>query len=348
MYCRASHCLSVIFSTIHLTKRAMPTPLLDVRNLYLHYADLQGAVHAVDGLSFTLAEKGHALGIVGESGSGKSSLALAIMRLLPNNVARYAGEIYFNGELISSLSDAQFRRAIRWRKIAMVPQGALNGFNPVVRVGEQIIEPAVVDGAIKRAAARQRAQELLTLVGLPPDIYNRYPHELSGGMKQRAMIAAALIMEPPLVIMDEPTSALDVSVQAQIMNLLKRLKRELGLSLIFITHDIALASDICDSLAVVYAGELVETGSAEQMLTAPQHPYSQKLLASIPRLHDPEMPAFIPGAPPDLHEPPTGCRFHLRCPLVFDRCRAESPPLFAPKVGQFTRCWLLDPVDSRQ
>ena len=321
----------------------MANPLLDIRNLYLHYADRRGAVHAVDGLSFTLDGDGQALGVVGESGSGKSSLALAIMRLLPTNVARYDGEIVFQGEQISELSDTQFRREIRWRKIAMVPQGALNGFNPVLRVGDQIIEPLVVDGVIDRRTARTRAQELLELVGLPTELYHRYPHELSGGMKQRAMIAAALIMEPPLVIMDEPTSALDVSVQAQIMNLLKRLKRELGLSIIFITHDIALASDICDRLAVVYAGELVEIGSAEQMLTSPQHPYSQKLLASIPRLHDPQMPEFISGAPPDLREPPAGCRFHLRCPAVFERCRIESPPVFEPEPGQQVSCWLLDP-----
>ena len=320
----------------------MTTPLLDVRNLYLHYADSRGAVRAVDGLSLTLTANGQALGVVGESGSGKSSLALALMRLLPTNLARYAGEIFFQGEKISALSDLQFRREIRWRKIALVPQGALNGFNPVLRVGEQIIEPLVVDGVLGRRLARKRAQELLELVGLTPDSYNRYPHELSGGMKQRAMIAAALIMQPPLIIMDEPTSALDVSVQAQIMNLLKRLKRELGLSIIFITHDIALASDICDSLAVVYAGELAEIGSAEHLLLAPQHPYSQKLIASIPRLHAAEMPAFIPGSPPDLRQPPAGCRFHLRCPAVFARCKIESPPIFEPQPGQLTRCWLAE------
>jgi oligopeptide/dipeptide ABC transporter ATP-binding protein len=178
---------------------------------------------------------------------------------------------------------------------------------------------------------------------LPAEVYTRYAHELSGGMKQRAMIAAALILQPPLIIMDEPTSALDVSVQAQIMNLLKRLKRELGLSIIFITHDIALASDVCDRLAVVYAGELVEQGSAEQMLLAPTHPYSQKLLASIPRLHDAKMPDFIPGAPPDLRAPPVGCRFHLRCPQVFDRCRNVAPPLFTPEPGRQSRCWLVEP-----
>ncbi|MEZ4862944.1 MAG: ABC transporter ATP-binding protein [Caldilineaceae bacterium] len=315
--------------------------LLDVRNLYLHYADQRGAVHAVDGLSFQLAAKGQALGIVGESGSGKSSLALAIMRLLPTNVARYDGAVYLNGAEISQMPEGRFRREVRWQQIAWVPQGALNGFNPVVRVGEQIIEPAVVDGILHRREARQRAEELLTLVGLPPEIYNRYPHELSGGMKQRAMIASALILRPPLIIMDEPTSALDVSVQAQIMNLLKRLKQELGLSIIFITHDIALASDLCDQLAVVYAGELVEIGSIDQMLTAPTHPYTQKLLASIPRLRDPQLPEFIPGAPPDLREPPTGCRFHLRCPLAFDRCKSESPLFFEPQPGQRARCWLL-------
>lgn len=319
----------------------MTTPLLDVHNLYLHYADRRGAVRAVDGLSFTLPEKGEALGVVGESGSGKSSLAAAIMRLLPTNVARYAGEVYLNGVDIAQLSDQRFRREIRWQQIAWVPQGALNGFNPVVRVGEQIVEPAVVNGIMNHRAARERAEELLTLVGLPAEIYTRYPHELSGGMKQRAMIAGALILQPPLIIMDEPTSALDVSVQAQIMNLLKRLKRELGLSLIFITHDIALASDICDRLAVVYAGELAEIGSAEQMLQAPTHPYSQKLLASIPRLHDPQMPAFIPGAPPDLREPPAGCRFHPRCPQAFVRCQSEPPPLFTPQSGQQSRCWLV-------
>jgi oligopeptide/dipeptide ABC transporter ATP-binding protein len=323
-------------------KHAMTTPLLDIRNLYLHYADRKGAVRAVDGLSFTLPAKGEAIGVVGESGSGKSSLAAAIMRLLPANVARFEGEVYLNGLEISHLSDQRFRREIRWQQIAWVPQGALNGFNPVVRVGEQIIEPAVVNGTLTRRAARERAEELLSLVGLPAEIYSRYAHELSGGMKQRAMIAGALILQPPLMIMDEPTSALDVSVQAQIMNLLKRLKRELGLSIIFITHDIALASDICDTLAVVYAGELAEIGSAEQMLTAPTHPYSQKLLASIPRLHDPQMPEFIPGAPPDLREPPAGCRFHPRCPYVFDRCRVETPPLFTPQAGQRSRCWLVE------
>ena len=182
--------------------------ILSVRNLYLHYSDPLGPVRAVDGVSFDLEAGGQALGLVGESGSGKSSLGAAILRMLPSNVARYEGEVMLDGRNLLTLADAELRSQFRWKKIALVPQGAMNGFNPVIRVGEQIIEPAIYDGAIDSRTARSRAHELLERVGLPSDIYNRYPHELSGGMKQRAMIAAALILHPPLVIMDEPTSAL--------------------------------------------------------------------------------------------------------------------------------------------
>lgn len=323
-----------------MTTRAATT-LLDIRDLSFHYADRAGPVRAVDRVSFSLASGGSALGLVGESGSGKSSLALAIMRMLPANVARYDGEIWLNGQELLGMADESFRQQIRWRKLALVPQGAQNGFNPVVRVGEQIIEPLVVGGVAGKREARARALELLAYVGLPADVYARYPHELSGGMKQRAMIAGALILEPPVVIMDEPTSALDASVQTQITNLLKRLKRELNLAIIFITHDIALASDVCDDLAVVYAGEIVEIGSAEQVLLRPSHPYTQRLLASIPRLHTDTLPQFIPGAPPDLRQPPAGCRFHPRCPLAFEQCEQENPPAFEPADGQLARCWLL-------
>jgi oligopeptide/dipeptide ABC transporter ATP-binding protein len=339
------------------------TPLLEVRDLYLHYADRRGDVRAVDGLSFTLESEGRALGIVGESGCGKSSLALAIMRMLPSNtltgtsVARFEGQVLLAGREIAHLPEPIFRQEIRWRRIALVPQGAMNAFNPVVRVGEQIIEPMLVSacpvapglsartgrhrGHVNRRSAQSRAEELLRLVGLPTEVYHRFPHELSGGMKQRAMIASALIMSPSLVLMDEPTSALDVSVQAQITNLLKRLKRELRISIIFITHDIAVASEVCDSLGVMYAAELVEWGGAEQVLATPAHPYSQKLLASIPRLSAAGMPEFIPGAPPDLRGPPPGCRFHPRCPYAMERCKREPPPIFYPRPGQQARCWLL-------
>ena len=318
------------------------TSLLDVRDLTFHYADRAGAVRAVDNVSFSLARGGSALGLVGESGSGKSSLALAIMRMLPTNVARYDGEVWLNGQELIGMTDDRFRQEIRWQKLSLVPQGAQNGLNPVLRVGEQIIEPLMVGGTVAKQEAIARALELLAYVGLPADVYDRYPHELSGGMKQRAMIAAALILEPPVVIMDEPTSALDASVQTQITNLLKRLKQDMNLAIIFITHDIALASDVCDDLAVVYAGEIVEIGSADQVLLHPSHPYTQRLLASIPRLHGDTLPQFIPGAPPDLREPPAGCRFHPRCPLVFEPCAEERPPAFEPSEGQMARCWLFE------
>ena len=318
------------------------TSLLDVRDLTFHYADRAGAVRAVDSVSFSLARGGSALGLVGESGSGKSSLALAIMRMLPTNVARYDGEVWLNGQELLGMTDDRFRQEIRWQKLSLVPQGAQNGLNPVLRVGEQIIEPLMVGGTARKQEAIARALELLAYVGLPADVYDRYPHELSGGMKQRAMIAAALILEPPVVIMDEPTSALDASVQTQITNLLKRLKQDMNLAIIFITHDIALASDVCDDLAVVYAGEIVEIGSADQVLLHPTHPYTQRLLASIPRLHGDTLPQFIPGAPPDLRDPPAGCRFHPRCPLVFEPCAQESPPAFDPAEGQMSKCWLFE------
>ena len=223
----------------------------------------------------------------------------------------------------------------------MVFQGAMNSLNPVLKVGHQVAEPFLVGNKGQKKQARERVLELFELVRLPEEIFHRYPHELSGGMKQRVMIAMSLILNPSLVILDEPTSALDVSIQAQMMNLLKNLKRDLRISFIFITHDIALASDLCDRIAVMYAGEIVEIGGAEEMLVTPRHPYTQKLLNSIPRLRSKEVPQFIPGAPPDLANPPPGCRFHPRCPFAFEPCDGESPPNFTVKEGHEARCWLL-------
>ncbi|MDA0988270.1 MAG: ABC transporter ATP-binding protein [Chloroflexi bacterium] len=326
--------------------------LLDVRDLHMHYATQGDPVRAVDGISFQL-EKGQALGIVGESGSGKTSLSLALMRLLPSNATGYRGQVVLEGEDIVALRDEEFRRLVRWRKMSMVFQGAMNSLNPVLKVGHQVAEPFLEENKGQkgkknlRKEAKERVLELFDLVRLPREAVDRYPHELSGGMKQRVMIAMSLVLDPSLVILDEPTSALDVSIQAQMMNLLKDLKRDLGISFIFITHDIALASDICDRIAVMYAGEIVEIGNAEDMLLRPQHPYTQKLLNSIPRLESNEAPQFIPGAPPDLTDPPTGCRFHPRCPFAFERCDRESPPVFTIQMGTneeglMTRCWLLD------
>jgi oligopeptide/dipeptide ABC transporter ATP-binding protein len=320
------------------------TPLLEVDNLYLHYASGERVIRAVDGVSFTIAERGQAVGVVGESGSGKTSLATALMRMMPPNVARFDGSIRLQGTDILALSDNDYRRDIRWKKIAMVFQGAMNVLNPVLKIGMQVAEPLLVQKGADKKAAYKRAEALMERVGLPADMIGRYPHELSGGQKQRVVIATALIEHPDLLILDEPTSALDVSVQAQIMNLLKDLKEDPGISMIFITHDIGLASDLCDSMAVVYAGQHVEFGPAERVLVEPEHPYSRLLLASLPRLHETERPLPMPGEPPDPTNLPSGCRFHPRCPLAFTPCATEMPPEIVLPDGGFTRCWLADPA----
>ena len=313
--------------------------LLEVDELTLHYTTPKGPVRAVEGVSFKVAEAGEAVGIIGESGSGKSSLALALMRLLPQNGHLLGGVMRFQGRDLRSLSDEVFRRQVRWKGIAMVFQGAMHALNPVLKVGDQVAERLLFDGTPRRKAQTE-VGELLGRVGLAKQTMERYPHELSGGMKQRVMIAMALSLKPPLLILDEPTSALDVSIQAQIMNLLKELKWELGISMVFITHDLALASDLCDSIAVVYGGQVREYGSADDVLAKPSDPYTERLLASIPRLYAAERPAFLPGAPPDLRQPPPGCRFQPRCPQAFEPCQSRPPPLTAVGKGQWARCWL--------
>jgi peptide/nickel transport system ATP-binding protein len=314
--------------------------LLEVQNLKLYYKTVRGLIRAVDGVNFSV-EKGETLGLVGESGCGKSSVAISIMRLLPRNVEVYEGRITFDGIDLMKLSEEDFRRKVRWKRISMVFQGAMNSLNPVLKVGFQVAEPLIVHQNVDKEKAMKKARELFKLVGLPPDFVERYPHELSGGMRQRVVIAMALALNPEMVILDEPTSALDVSIQAQIMNLLKELKKELGLSMIFITHDIALASDICDKIGVMYAGQIVELSSIERVLLNPKHPYTQRLIASVPSLRGDRVPEFIPGAPPDLVDPPPGCRFHPRCPQ-FNRakCVKDEPPMIEVEGGHFVRCWL--------
>jgi oligopeptide/dipeptide ABC transporter ATP-binding protein len=314
--------------------------LLEVRDLALEYSTERGPLRAVDGISFDLAE-GEALGVIGESGSGKTSLAVSLMRLLPRNGTLISGSVRLGGEDIVGLSDEEFRTRIRWSRMAMVFQGAMHSLNPVIRVGDQVGERLRVDGMGKREVAT-RVDELLTRVGLSAGPAQRYPHELSGGMKQRVMIATALTHDPPLLILDEPTSALDVSIQAQIMNLLKELKAERRISMLFITHDLALASDLCDRIAVVYAGQVRELGPAEAVLGAPADPYTQRLLASIPSLHQASPPDFLPGTPPDLREGINGCRFAARCPLVYEPC-GEAPPYVELEPGHQARCWRIDP-----
>lgn len=311
--------------------------ILEVDSLKLYYSTERGPLKAVDDISFTIGE-GEALGVVGESGCGKTTLASALMRLLPRNLAAYSGSVKFDGEELMHLSDEEFRSTVRWKKMAMVFQGAMNSLNPVLRVGFQVAEPLIASGA-KGEEAKRTARELLHQVGLPPEVYGRFPNELSGGMKQRAVIAMSLVLSPALLILDEPTSALDVSVQAQVMNLLKRLKRERKISALFITHDIALASDICDRFAVLYSGQIVELGDADDILIHPKHPYTQKLLSSTPRLRSESEPEFIPGVPPDLVNPPSGCRFRPRCPHAFEPC-TRDPPIYSLSESRASRCWL--------
>jgi peptide/nickel transport system ATP-binding protein len=319
--------------------------VLKIRDLHLYYQTLRGEVKAVDGVSLDI-ESGEALGLVGESGCGKTSMSLGITRLLPKNVIVYNGSIQLEGEELMTLSNDQYRNNINWKKISMVFQGAMNSLNPVIKVGTQVAEPLTVHLNMKKEKAKAQVLEIFDKVGLPPETYDRYAHELSGGMKQRAVIAMALILNPPFIILDEPTSALDVSIQAQTMNLLKRLKKERHIAMIFITHDIALSSDISDKMAVMYGGRIVETGSAEQVILNPKHPYTEKLLASTPRLRSYSQPDFIPGAPPDLVNPPKGCNFHPRCHMVMDVCRERDPPTCYPEVGQRVECWLYGDKDE--
>jgi len=315
------------------------TDLLAVENLKLYYRTRRGPVKAVDDVVFTI-QQGSCLAIVGESGCGKSSIAYAIVRILPTNVHTYTGSVKFNGTDLMQLSEEELRKNYRLRKVAMVFQGAMNALNPVISVGEQIAEPLVVHQDMKKKEALEQAAKMVERVKLPTMILDKYPHELSGGMKQRVVIAMALIMNPELLILDEPTSALDVITQANIINFLKDLKRELKLTYLFITHDLGLASELSDRFAVMYAGKMVEVGDAYAVLRSPKHPYTQKLLAATPRLREEANLEYIPGSPPDLVDRPTGCSFHPRCPYAMDVCRIHEPRPSTVGGGQYAACWL--------
>ncbi|OOG27549.1 dipeptide/oligopeptide/nickel ABC transporter ATP-binding protein [Thioalkalivibrio denitrificans] len=312
--------------------------LLRVENLRLAYRTGRGVVRAVDGVDFDL-RRGEALVLLGESGCGKSSLAKALLRLLPRNVQAHEGRVWLDDTDILALPEERFRRDVQWLRISMVMQAAMNALNPVVRVGEQVAEPLMVHRGWSRAKAMERAAEVFALVGVSTDFLGRYPFELSGGMRQRVVLAMSLVTEPDLVILDEPTSALDVLTQAGIMNVLKRIKRELNTSFILITHDVSTSSEIADRVALMYAGQIVELADARHFFTEPAHPYSQMLMASVPRLHQPDPPQHIPGQPPDLLDPPAGCRYAPRCPKRFGRCD-EMPDSITVGERHHVRCWL--------
>lgn len=318
--------------------------LLVVEDLCLSYRTSRGPVRAVDRVSFDLRRR-EALVVLGESGCGKSSLAKALLRLLPRNVDQVSGQVRLAGLDLLALSEERLRVDVRWVRIALVMQASMNALNPVVRVGEQVAEPLRVHRGWSRARALERAAETFALVGVATDFLQRYPFELSGGMRQRVVLAMALVTEPDLVILDEPTSALDVLTQASIMNRLKQIKAELGTSFILITHDVATSSELADRVALMYAGQIVEVSDAAGFFREPLHPYAQRLMASVPRLHQAERPSHIPGQPPSLLSPPAGCRFAERCPRRHGRC-VEEPPIFQRPGRHAVRCWLAAPGGS--
>jgi peptide/nickel transport system ATP-binding protein len=314
--------------------------ILEVSNLKVHYYAIKGVVKAVDNVSFSL-RKGEALGLVGESGCGKSTLGYALVRLVPPPGRIAGGTIKFKGIDLVSMSEEEFRTKIRWKEISMIFQGALNALNPVIRVGDQIAEAYSLHLGLSKREGLMRARELLKTVRMEPDKVKNYPHELSGGMKQRVVIAMALALNPSLVIADEPTTALDVVTQAHIINLLKTIQRERGLTLILISHDLSLVAEIADTVAIMYAGKIVEYGPSDIVYKNPLHPYTDGLMRSIPRLTGEKSELVgIPGEPPDLINPPPGCRFHPRCKFAMDICKREEPPTVEFQHGHRVACWL--------
>ncbi|MCE4612422.1 MAG: ABC transporter ATP-binding protein [Desulfurococcales archaeon] len=316
--------------------------LLEVRDLQTYFYTIRGIVKAVDKVSFDL-EKGEVLGLAGESGCGKSTIAWSLLGLVPPPGRIVGGSIKIDGNDITKMGEPEIRRKIRWKKISMIFQGAMNALTPVYTIGYQIAEPLIYHMGLSKKEAYERAAELLASVGLSKEFLNRYPHQLSGGQKQRVVIAMALVLEPDIVIADEPTTALDVVVQYQVINLLKRINREKKIAMIVISHDLSLIAQMADKVAIMYAGRIVEYGPSEKVFNDPQHPYTQLLLKAIPRLRGPkEKLAYIPGQPPDLRNPPTGCRFHPRCPFAFDRCYKEDPELVKLDKNHYASCFLLE------
>jgi peptide/nickel transport system ATP-binding protein len=313
--------------------------LLDVKNLKTYFETKNGLVKAVDDVSFSL-DYGKSVGIAGESGCGKTTTALSIMKLLPDNAKIFGGEILFEQEDLLKLDDVSLRKK-RWKDVSIIFQGAMNALNPVMRIGEQIAEVVVLHEGLTFNQGLKRAEELFSLVEIKSDRINSYPHEFSGGMKQRAMIAMALACNPKIIIGDEPTTALDVMVQAQILDLIDKLRNEFNMGFILITHDLSILGETCDDLIIMYAGKIVEKGSIEDVFNNAGHPYTIKLLKSFPDIHGEKVisPA-IPGFPPNLLNAPTGCKFHPRCEHAVERCRIEEPELRRISDNHFVSCHL--------
>jgi oligopeptide/dipeptide ABC transporter ATP-binding protein len=320
-------------------------PLLEIKDLSTHFVSAAGTrvVRAVNEVSFTL-HAGETLGIVGESGSGKSTLALTILRILPPAARIVQGQINFEGENLLDKSDSEMQH-IRGKRIAMILQDPMASLNPLFTIGDQVAEPMRVHEHMGRGGAWTRAKELLGSVRIsaPETRVREYPHQMSGGMRQRIVGAIAISCEPALLIADEPTTSLDLTIQAQYLNLLSDLQKRYHLALIFITHNLGIVAKMCDKVAVMYAGRMVESGPVRQIFNRPAHPYTEALLRSIPRLTDKrDRLTAIEGQPPDMTSPPTGCAFHPRCPKAIERCQDQDPPTFEVAEDQRARCWLVD------
>ena len=313
-------------------------PVLAVEDLTMYYATRSGDVQAVDGVSFAVG-RGESVGLVGESGCGKSSIAMTLLKLLPENARIVGGQMLLNGTDLAPLSENEIR-AYRWNGIAMVFQAAMNSFNPVYKVGDQIIEALDVHIKTSPDVSMARVEELFDLVSLDRSFIGRYPHEYSGGMKQRAGIAMALSCEPDLLIADEPTTALDVIVQDRILKELRAVQQALKMSLIYISHDMAVIAEVSHVVGVMYAGRIVEWGETVDIYRSPMHPYTQTLMSAFPSVTGPKHElAMLAGEPPNLLNPPSGCRFHPRCPYATDICRTEEPPKVEGSDTHWAACW---------
>lgn len=313
--------------------------VLAVKSLKVYYYVGDREYRAVDGVSFRVG-KGEVVGIVGESGSGKTTLAKAIVGLVKPPARIVEGRVEIEGTDIYSLSEDE-RRKIKWNKVAYIPQNALSALNPAYKVWQQMAEVLVYKRGYTIIEARDVVLEVLGKVGLPREVADMYPHELSGGMIQRVLIGMAMLTDPPLLVADEPTTALDTIVQAQVLNLLKRLRNTLGMSIVLISHDISVISELADRILVMYAGQIIEEGPAEEILENPLHPYTQGLIRAVPRLRGPRAKLEkIPGRPPDPSSYPPGCRFHPRCPFAEEICRTREPGFFEYSENHLVRCWL--------
>jgi peptide/nickel transport system ATP-binding protein len=311
--------------------------LLDVRELTTHFKLGVGDVKAVQQVSFTV-EPGESLGLAGESGCGKTTAALSILKLLPENGRIVSGDVLFDGRNLARRTEYGMSK-VRWKEISIIFQGAMNALNPVRETGKQIAEPIQLHEGVSEAKAMVRARELFDLVGINPKRVMDFPHQLSGGMRQRAMIAMALACNPKLIIGDEPTTALDVMVQAQILELIERLRKELDLSFILISHDLSVMAETCDKGVIMYAGEVVESGTTADIFMAAGHPYTQQLIKAFPNIHDKrEMVSSIKGDPPNLISPPPGCFFSPRCDVKIGSCDTDHPELVEVSAGHFVRC----------